>query len=269
MTLPSDSLSSWLTAAPIAHRGLHGRFGDRYRSENSLSAFQFAAEHRLAIELDVRLTSDGRAVVFHDRDLERMTGVHRAIAETSLGDIRGLRLHGTDESIPTLAEVLDLAAGRVPVLIELKSDRPVGPLESAVLDAITDRSTLLAAVQSFSPKSVDWFRRRAPSIPRGQLASRHVQGVSAARQWLLRRYALNWLTRPHFIAHDLADLPFWAASLWRRAGIPLLAWTARGIHDIGAALAVADNCIFEAASDRELNEVLQSCRSIPDGSRNG
>ena len=104
----------------FAHRGLwSGRV-----PENSLSAFEAAARRGYAIELDVRPTKDGAIVVFHDDDLKRMCGRNALVRDLTLRELRTLTLKGTGEVIPTLNEVLKLIDGRVPLLIEVKGERP-------------------------------------------------------------------------------------------------------------------------------------------------
>src|SRR5262249_31300242 len=107
----------WLLRLPIAHRGLHGLDVP----ENSLAAFRAAMRRGYAIEFDVRLAKDDVPVVFHDAALGRMTGVAGLVAETAVAALRELRLNGSEEHVPTLAEVLRVVNGRVPLLIELKT----------------------------------------------------------------------------------------------------------------------------------------------------
>jgi len=125
---------AWLTARPYAHRGYHH---DAQHPENSLAAFLAAAEAGLGVELDVRLTSDGQLVVFHDGSLERMTGDRRQVADVDLSDLRRLRLLGSDERVPTLREALDAVGGRVPLLIEIKSRGHAGLLEERVAEELS------------------------------------------------------------------------------------------------------------------------------------
>ena len=123
---------------PIAHRGLWSPGG---APENSLAAFQAACGHDYGIELDVQLSADGEAMVFHDDDLGRMTGATGRIADHSAADLARLRLAGTDETLPTLAETLTLIGHRALVLIELKTPAgKVGPLEQRVHEVIIDHN---------------------------------------------------------------------------------------------------------------------------------
>ena len=109
-----------LLSCDYAHRGL---WTSRI-PENSMSAFEYAARRGVGIELDIQPTRDGRIVVFHDDDLYRMCGVKAKVCDLTLAELRRLRLKDTNEVIPTLAEVLRLVRGRVPLLIEIKGDIP-------------------------------------------------------------------------------------------------------------------------------------------------
>lgn len=234
---------AWLRERPIAHRGLH----DAARPENSLAAFEAAAAAGHPIELDVHLTADGNAVVFHDDTLDRMTGRPGRVRERSLAELGALRLLGTDEPVPSLEQALERVAGRVPLLVELKSHgrAMVGPLERAVCRALA-RFPGEHAVQSFDPWSMLWMRRHAPHLPRGMLSGdMRSEGLPPHHVVLLESLALAPAVLPDFIGYELRALPHWAPSLWRRLGRPLLAWTIRDDAALRRARGLVDNVIFE------------------------
>ena len=231
----------WLRQRPIAHRGLH----DDQRPENSLAAFEAATAAGYPIELDVRCSADGRAVVFHDPTLERMTGQPGTVATTPLAELTTLRLGTSAQTIPSLDEVLAQVAGRVPVLIELKPADRVGPLEQAVCDVLAGQPGDYA-VQSFDPFSMIHMRQIAPDVPRGLLSGdMRDEPMPLHHKLALRNLALAPRARPHFIGYELWSLPYWAPSLLRRRGLPVLAWTARDQAGLTRARLVADNVIFE------------------------
>lgn len=232
---------TWIRARPVAHRGLH----DAAAPENSLAAFAAGMAHGYPLELDVHMLRDGTVVVFHDRELGRMTGTPGSLLERSWDEIRGLRLGASDQPIPTLASVLELVDGRVPLLVELKNTGAVGAPEAALWQVL-GRYRGDYAVQSFNPLSLAWFRKHAPHVIRGQLAT-DFRGSDLAfyKRVLLRRLALAPLVSPDFIAYELRCLPYWIPSALRRLGLPLLAWTIRSVDDHARATAVADNFIFE------------------------
>ena len=233
----------WMLNRAIAHRGLH--CGTTV-PENSMGAFAAAIAHNHPIELDIHLLSDGHVVVFHDHDLERMTGRKGAIADQTLDTLKPLRLMGTHEHIPSLAEALTFIAGRVPVLIEIKNEGKVGPLEAALLKTVVDYSGEFA-VQSFNPYSLAWFKKQAPHIPRCQLSS-NFKGINVAwgLKLILSNLLLNWASSPHFIAYDVNALPNLPTTIASRIfKCPLLAWTVRTPADRQRALQHADNIIFD------------------------
>lgn len=235
---------SWLRQRPIAHRGLH----DATRPENSLAAFEAAAAAGHPIELDVHLTADGEAVVFHDDTLVRMTGRPGTVAALTLAELGALRLRGTNELIPSLAQVMQRVAHRVPVLVELKSSGRVGPLERAVAHVLA-RFPGEHAVQSFDPWSMLWMRRHAPHLPRGMLSGdMRSEGLPLHEALAVEHLLLAPAVLPDFIGYELRALPHWAPSMWRRLGRPLLAWTIRDDAALRRARGLVDNVIFEGVT---------------------
>jgi glycerophosphoryl diester phosphodiesterase len=226
----------WLTRYIYAHRGWHGEG----RVENSWSACKAAAEAGLGIELDVQETADGQAIVFHDATLERLTastGPVRARGEVELTQI-GFR-EGR-ETLCRLGEVLVIVAGRVPVLIEAKSEKnrsPVG-LCRAIARALNWYGGP-CAVMSFDPRVPRWFRRHAPQVVRGLVVSEKDSGR-------LRRRLGLWAARPQFLAYDVRDLPSPFAAAQRARGLPLLTWTVSDKARLATARAFADAPIAEA-----------------------
>lgn len=232
---------AWIGSRPIAHRGLH----DAVRPENSIAAFEAAAGAGYPIELDVHRTRDGGVVVFHDDTLARMTGAAGRVTDVEVDELVRLRLHDSDQRVPTLEQALEAVDGRVPVVIELKNDGKAGPLEQLVLRAIRGYGGEVA-VQSFNPFSMAWFRDTAPELTRGLLASDFEDTTLPRYQkFLLRRLLLAPLSLPHYIGYALDGLPYWPADLARRLGITLVAWTIRTPAQMQRASSVADNFIFE------------------------
>ena len=229
---------AWLTAIPYAHRGLHGAG----RIENSRAAFEAAIAAGFGIECDIQLTGDGQAVVFHDYELGRLTAEPGRVADRTLAELQRVKLTGSGETIPSLAEVLGLIGGRVPVLLELKRQKPRGSaLCRPVMEALGSYEGQ-AAVMSFDPQVGQWFARHAPQVVRGLVVTEN--GRRGARGALGRRLAL-WGARPNFLAYDVRDLPSRFASAKRTRGLPVLTWTVRSGRDEQAASAHADQIIHE------------------------
>ena len=232
----------WLLDKPFAHRGL---FTDE-RPENSLAAIEAAAHAGFPVEIDVQVTADGKAMVFHDWNLKRLTGRDVRVRTLPAAEIRTLRLLNTDQHIPILEDVLDLVAGRIPVLIEIKNRKRPCALEPELARLLT-RYQGPFAIQSFNPFSLGWFRRRHPEISRGQIScSFDTDDMATWKKKILSNYGMNWLSRPHFISHHWKQLPGLVPTFLRkRCHLPLLAWTIRSEDETAGALRYADNIIFE------------------------
>ncbi|MFI4933672.1 MAG: glycerophosphodiester phosphodiesterase [Caulobacterales bacterium] len=231
---------------PIAHRGLWSPGG---APENSLGAFEAACEAGYGIELDVQLSSDGEAVVFHDADLERMTGVAGHIADHTAADLGRLALLGTDETIPTLADTLTLVGRRSMVLIEIKTPYgEVGPLEQRVHEILIDHAGPTCVI-GFNPYSHAWFADRHPQVLRG-LDSYSYRAADARRMAPEQRRAYARLehvaiARPHFLALGMDMLPSRKADSLRAQGMPVVAWTVRSPAEWDLVKDHCDNLIFE------------------------
>jgi len=243
----------WLLERPIAHRGYHS--GDGRCPENSLAAFEAAIKKRFPIELDVRLLKDGNAVVFHDANAKRMTGIDAAIGELVLSDLKYITLLGSQACIPLLEEALDLINGRVPALVEIKNTGMPGKLEkrvAQVLSAYLGR----VAVQSFNPHSLRWFNIQLPSIPRGQVAGiMDDLDLPVFERFFIKNLLLNRISMPQFIPYECKNLPSFPASLARKRGIPILAWTVTTREEQKKVIPFCDNVIFEGFNpDVDVNQ---------------
>ena len=244
MTLPEG-----FAARPFAHRGLHGALGNGASAgpENSMGAIRAAVAGGWGIEIDVQPSAEGVAMVFHDDDLGRLTDADGRIRERPVLALRGLRL-ADGSSIPTLREVLDEVAGRVPLLIEIKDqDGAMGPgvgrLEQAVAAELEGYGGPVG-VMSFNPHSVAALADLAPDVPRGLTTCSwdaaewpHVPGD--------RRDALREMPVPDhasFVSHDRRDL---ASDFVARAGVPVFCWTVRSAEQERAARAHAAQVTFE------------------------
>jgi glycerophosphoryl diester phosphodiesterase len=233
-------------APAVAHRGLWSKNGP---PENSLAAFEAACEAGYGIELDVQLSADGEAMVFHDSSLKRMTGQQGRIADRTAADLGQIALMGTEETIPTLADTLTLVGHRAMVQIELKTPYgEVGPLEQRVHDILIDHNGPVAVI-GFNPYSHAWFADRHPGILRG-LDSHAYKLPEAARLAPEQRKAFQRLehvdiARPHFLALGLDMLPSSRAAELRAKGMPVVAWTTRSPAEWERVKGCCDNHIFE------------------------
>ncbi len=234
-------------ARPVAHRGLHGA----ERAENGLPAIRAAVARGYGIEIDLRPSADGVAMVFHDDRLERMTGVQGRVAERAAGALGALRLGGTGAAIPTLAQALEAVAGAVPLLIELKDgsgplERSDGVLEAAVARALAGYAGPVA-VMSFNPEMVAEMAARAPAVPRGLTTAAFGPdwNLASARRARLRGIVDFEAVGAGFVSHEAADLARPRVAELKAAGAAILCWTIRSPAEARAALARADQITFE------------------------
>ena len=229
-----------LIAKPFAHRGLHGSG----RIENSRAAFQAAIEARHGIELDVQITGDGQAIVFHDEWLHRLSVDEGVVRGRTAAELARIRLRDSDETIPSLPEILALIAGRAPLLIEAKSpNREVSALCRAVSDALKGYIGPVA-VMSFNPEVGRWFARHDPARLRGLVVT---EKGKPWRGGLKRRLSL-WRSKADFLAYDIRDFPSRFAESARRKGLKVTTWTVRTMAERARAAEHADQIIYEIES---------------------
>jgi glycerophosphoryl diester phosphodiesterase len=227
----------WLTARPIAHRGLHDR--SRGRPENTLAAFDAAIAKHYAIECDLHVSADGVPIVFHDDELERLTGEQGAVRDRTAAELGDLRILGSREWIPTLDEMLELVGGRVPLVLELKHipGRDAG-LAFAVAELLRDYPGP-AALMSFEPALIAEAKAADPSLPRGFVAAGRWR---TGPRYFREIFALS----VDFISYAIHDLPTPMPVIAHRVlGIPLICWTVRTKAEFAKAQRWADQITFE------------------------
>jgi len=230
-----------LVKNPIAHRGLHD--GNKQIFENTRTAFLAAIESGYGIELDVQLSSDGRAVVFHDDTLDRLTSrsgpVHGQSAETLASTNIGI----SNDTAETLDQILTLIAGRVPVVIELK-ENPVRNvlLAESVARCVSDYAGSVA-VMSFSQDLIAKLRGEKVTCPVGLTAEGI--GVLALDQ---HRIALDMGI--DFISYHVHGLPNAFVRDMRALGKPIITWTVRNEEQAEHSYAHADQITFEGFRPR-------------------
>ncbi|SIN60056.1 Glycerophosphoryl diester phosphodiesterase [Parasphingorhabdus marina DSM 22363] len=235
---PQPERVAFLKGQPYAHRGLHGNG----ILENSPAAFDAAIRQGHGIECDVQAAEDGRAFVFHDFELGRLTGQSGLLAHMRAEEIDRVQLKDGHGKIPRLREMLDQVGGRVPILIELKSrNRRVGPLCLSVRRALEGYGGK-AAIMSFNPLVSAWFRKNAAHIVRGLVITE--EGRKNLKGRIVRHQAL-WTAKPDFLAYDIRDLPSGFAASCRARGMPVLTWTVRSAEQEKIAALHADEPVYE------------------------
>src|SRR4051812_22754074 len=220
----------WLIARPVAHRGLHD--AARGVIENTPSAFAAAVAGNYAIECDLQISADGEAMVTHDDTLGRLTVGSGRLDQMSAAELKRVPFKATADHMITLGELCDLVAGRVTLVVELKSrfdgDRRLVARTAEVLGSYSGP----AAVMSFDPAQIAALRAASPALPRGLVAERHRRHPQE-QFWESTKRTAAYLpqalrTRLQFLAYGVKDLPGVIPLASRNIlGLPLLTWTVR------------------------------------------
>lgn len=239
----------WLTARPVAHRGLHDI--SRGIVENMPGAVQAAIAGNFAIEVDIQLSADGEAMVHHDHALGRLTEATGEVIDKTAAELKAIKFRDTGERMMSLSDLCDMVAGRVPLVIELKSrfagDRRLAKRMAEVLASYEGP----AVGMSFDPDQVLALRQLVPTRPRGIVAQRSYEDAYWADLTQAQRDSMLYLrhgfqTQPHFVAFKVDHLPAPAPWMARNLfGCALLAWTVRSSEQRAHAGRFADQMIFE------------------------
>jgi glycerophosphoryl diester phosphodiesterase len=236
---------------PIAHRGLH--HAKRGIVENTAPAFLAAIDKGYGIECDVRPAADGLPVVFHDETLKRLVDGSGPVARVTQRQLKTLRHRIGGAPILTFAELLDLVSGRVPLLIEIKSEWEA-PQKSFLKQIAATASAYNGpiALMSFDPAIMTGIRSLAPNLPRGMISGNYVgrgwwgRKITAKRAASLRNFLESGPVAPDFYAYDVNALPTPVTRFAREVeGLPLFTWTVRSEEQRATAERWADAPIFE------------------------
>ena len=234
----------------FAHRGLHDNGTDA--PENSMAAFRKAVESGFGIELDVQLTADLVPVIFHDPDLLRVCGVNRQVRDCTYEQLQEYKLFGSNERIPTLREFLEMVDGRVPLIVEFKSEDTDMTL-CRIIDPMLKAYKGVYCIESFNPLVLFWYRIHRPGVMRGQLSDGFLHipkyrtfpkaPATISVQFLLP----NFLSKPDFIAYN----HLYEGNLSRRICRSLYkaksaAWTIRSEKELKMAAGAFDVFIFDS-----------------------
>lgn len=238
-------------ARPLAHRALHDRAAGR--PENSRAAVRAAIAQGYGIEIDLQLSADGQAMVFHDDTLDRLTDQSGPVRTRDAASLSQIQLTDAADGIPTLAEVLEIVSGQVPLLIEIKDqDGAMGPdigaLEQATARAL-DGYAGPVALMSFNPHSVERMAQLCPDRPVGMTTCSGSDGefpqLTPAQRAPLAAIELADRIALDFISHDHSDLTNPRVAELKARGLPVLCWTIRSPEQEEAARRIADNVTFE------------------------
>ncbi|MCL2861964.1 MAG: glycerophosphodiester phosphodiesterase [Firmicutes bacterium] len=230
---------TWIIKTMIAHRGLY----NEEFPENSSAAFENAIDNGYAIEMDLRMLDDGTVVVFHDEKLARMSGADGYLSKMKYDDLKELKLNATKYGIPTFEEVLKLVAGRVPLMLDVKSFGNVGELEKKVIELLSKYDGQVAIISS-NPYTLEYFKIHAPHLTRGQksrLYTKENEPSFAPRKYMTKMKMIP-LSKPEFIVYEALDLP---NKYIKKVGLPILALNIRSNLQMEETLPFCDNILFE------------------------
>ena len=232
-----DDKYSTLLNKPFAHRGVHSEF-----PENSMPAFEKSMQLNLGIELDIHLSKDGKIVVFHDDNLIRMTGTNEYIKFLTYEQIKQNKLNDTEYSIPLLEDVLKLVKGKVPILIEIKTNNNMKKLIPA-LKQLLEGYNGEVFIQSFNPFVLRRCYKQMPNILRGQLSSFFAkERLKFYKKFPIKRLFFNRFSHIDFISYNIDNLPNKYVS---KISLPILAWTIRTNADYEKAKLNSNNVIVD------------------------
>ncbi|MBQ7283992.1 MAG: glycerophosphodiester phosphodiesterase [Oscillospiraceae bacterium] len=232
--------------ANIAHRGYFDN--EKGVPENSIPAFEAAIEKGFAIELDIQLSSDGVAMVFHDADLERVCGVEGKIWEYTADELKQMKLLGTEYTIPTFEEVLDVIGGKVPLLVEYKMDK-VDTAVCAAGQALLDGYDGEYVMQCFDPRALLWYKKNAPQVARGQLAEEFwdKEEYNGKPLYLVLTYMVeNVATRPDFISYKAIHKDNISLNICRLMGAKTACYTLKSAEELAYVNGEFDMYIFDS-----------------------
>ena len=238
-----DAFYGW----KYAHRGFHGKG----IPENSMEAFRKARDRGYGAELDVHLLADGNLAVIHDSVLKRTTGREGRVEDLTTEQLKECFLEGTDQTIPEFSQVLELYAGKAPLIVELKAVGSNYPQLCQKACAMLDAYEGLYCLESFDPRCIYWLRKNRPELVRGQLTENFFKSKTSTISWIfklvLTMQMLNFLTKPDFVAYKFRDRNHFSNrlvdGLWR---VPSVTWTLVSEEEFKTALAENRIPIFES-----------------------
>lgn len=245
----TPTLPDIFTQRPLAHRALHD--AAQGRIQNSLSAVQAAINHGYGIEIDLQLSADQDAMVFHDDDLDALAHGSGPVYTHSTEALGEMRLRGGRDGIDTLAAILTTVAGKTPLLIELKEQHDPTrnrALAAATCKALEDYAGPVA-LMSFSPVLVGHVQRFAPHLPRGLVSYNYHADPDSALPDMLKTHLTQMRDFDalgcSFTSYQWQDLDCAPIHALKSRGVPILCWTTKSPQDDAAARAIADNVTFE------------------------
>ncbi len=231
-----------------AHRGFTNN--DPTVPENSKTAYQNAIDHGYGITMDVRLTRDGIPVVFADTRLERLTGASGSVENSTLADLRGLKLSGTDEEIMTLDEALKLVNGQVPVVLDLQVEEDNADSLCDEVCEIVDEYEGVFAIESIDARVLRWYKKQRNEYIRGQKTDFSYRSgstfISRLIDFLTSSLLINCFTEPDYISSPIDQKKNPSLCLCRLVyRVPRVVTTVRSIDDYETAKTDGASVVFD------------------------
>ena len=229
-----------------AHRGLFDNESDA--PENSLKAFKKAVESGFGIEMDVQLTKDKKAVVFHDGNLERMCNAKGKVKEFTFEELQQFSLAKSQEKIPLFTDVLKVVDGKVPLIIEYKID-DTNPLVCEIGNEILKDYKGLYCIESFNPFGVNWYKKHRKDIVRGQLSEEFIKNGMERKllYFVVANLLTNFWTKPDFIAYNAINYKNLSRRICRYLyGNFAVTWTIKSQEQLDAMRKHFDIFIFDS-----------------------
>ena len=224
--------------------------------ENSYAAIKRAADLGYGIEFDVHLTKDDVPVVFHDDTLNRICGVKGNLRDYTFEELQQFRLLGTQERIPSFAEILKMIDGRVPLIIEYKVEKNADKL-CRICDGILSNYKGLYCIESFHPLAVRWYKIHRPNIVRGQLSEDFTKQKLNIPYFLLSHLIGNCYASPDFIAYNCKHKNELSRTICRKLYKSLsIAWTVRSQEELDKVSPSFDLFIFEGFAPESQEEIV-------------
>ena len=228
-----------------AHRGLHSEG----IPENSMAAFRAALEHGYGIEFDLHLLKDGNIAIIHDASLKRTAGADVLIEDLTTEDLASYHLEGTEETIPTFRQLLDLYAGKAPLIIELKPERGNHAALTETVCRMLEDYEGVYCLESFDPRCITWLKKNRPELIRGQLSKNYfgdTNGLKPSTCFLLTHSLTHFSTMPDFTAYKFADRKNLSTWICRKLyGVQGVTWTLQTKEEYNTAVKEGWIPIFE------------------------
>ena len=228
-----------------AHRGLHSEGVP----ENSMAAFRAALDHGYGIEFDLHLLKDGNLAIIHDASLKRTAGADVMIEDLTTEDLTSYHLEGTEETIPTFRQLLDLYAGKAPLIIELKPERGNHAALTETACRMLEDYNGVYCLESFDPRCIAWLKKNRPELIRGQLSKNYfgdTNGLKPSTCFMLTHSLSHFITMPDFTAYKFADRKNLSTWICRKLyGVQGVSWTLQTKEEYDIALKEGWIPIFE------------------------